>query len=152
MTISPHSDSSAAFDSLAEPIRRWIWKQKWPSLRDVQTKAIPAILAGGDVVISARTAAGKTEAALLPLLTRVLQRAERPSGFDIVYVSPLKALINDQYRRLENLCEDCEIALHRWHGDVSSDAKQRARSRPSGLLIITPESLEATLVRRGSDC
>lgn len=150
MTTSPHSSSSAAFDTLAEPIRRWIWKQKWPSLRDVQAKAIPAILAGGDVVISARTAAGKTEAALLPLLTRVLQRAERSAGFDIVYVSPLKALINDQYRRLDSLCEDCEIALHRWHGDVSSDAKQRARSRPSGLLIITPESLEATLVRRGS--
>jgi ATP-dependent Lhr-like helicase len=151
MTISPPSDSSAAFESLAEPIRRWIWKQKWPSLRDVQAKAIPAILAGGDVVISARTAAGKTEAALLPLLTRVLQGAERPAGFDIVYVSPLKALINDQYRRLESLCEDCNIALHRWHGDVSSDARQRARARPSGVLIITPESLEATLVRRGTD-
>lgn len=151
MTISPPSSSSAAFDSLAEPIRRWIWKQKWPSLRDVQAKAIPAILAGGDVVISARTAAGKTEAALLPLLTRVLQGTKRPAGFNIVYVSPLKALINNQYRRLESLCEECDLALHRWHGDVSSDARQRARARPSGVLIITPESLEATLVRRGTE-
>ncbi|MGX5802621.1 DEAD/DEAH box helicase [Bradyrhizobium sp. Arg314] len=151
-TLPPSgSDGIAAFESLAEPVRRWIWKQRWSSLRDVQAKAVPAILPGGDVIVSARTAAGKTEAALLPLLTRVLRRTERKPGFDILYVSPLKALINDQYRRLESLCEDCEVSLHRWHGDVSSDAKQRARSRPSGIVIITPESLEATLIWRGAD-
>lgn len=75
-TLPPSaSDSVAAFENLAEPIRRWIWKQKWSALRDVQAKAIPAILAGGDVIVSARTAAGKTEAALLQLITRVLQRS-----------------------------------------------------------------------------
>jgi ATP-dependent Lhr-like helicase len=153
MTTSPRSDSDrgAAFDSLAEPVQRWIWEQKWASLRDVQAKAIPEILAGGDVIISARTAAGKTEAALLPLLTRVLRRPERAGGFDILCVSPLKALINDQFRRLESLCDRCDIPLHRWHGDVSSTVKQRARSRPAGIVMITPESLEATLMRRGRD-
>jgi len=142
---------TSAFDQLSDPVRRWIWKQKWPSLRDVQDKAIPAVLAGGDVVISARTAAGKTEAALLPLLTRVIRAQTDRDGFSILYVSPLKALINDQARRLQSLCDDCDILLHKWHGDVSADAKARARKRPSGIVLITPESLEALLVRRGNE-
>jgi ATP-dependent Lhr-like helicase len=78
------SDGGVVFDSLSEPVRRWIWKQKWPALRDVQAKAIPEILAGGDVILSARTAAGKTEAAMLPLLSRVLKRPQRGIGFDIL--------------------------------------------------------------------
>jgi ATP-dependent Lhr-like helicase len=140
----------SAFDRLAHPVRRWIWQQKWQRLRDVQEKAIPVILAGGDVVVSARTAAGKTEAAILPLLTRVLEGDGR-DGFRILYVSPLKALINDQHRRLEPLCEACDIPLHKWHGDVSADAKARARKNPGGVVLITPESLEALLVRRGKE-
>ena len=140
----------SAFERLGHPVRRWIWQQKWQRLRDVQEKAIPAILAGGDVVISARTAAGKTEAAIMPLLTRVLDGDGR-DGFRILYVSPLKALINDQYRRLEPLCEACDIPLHKWHGDVSADAKARARKTPNGVVLITPESLEALLVRRGKE-
>ncbi|WP_312795980.1 DEAD/DEAH box helicase [Tianweitania sp.] len=141
----------SAFELLSEPVRKWIWQQKWPSLRDVQEKGIPAILSGGDVVISAKTAAGKTEAALLPLLTRIAAREQDEDGFAVLYVSPLKALINDQYRRLQGLCENAGVLLHKWHGDVSADAKARARRRPSGIVLITPESLEALLVRRGSE-
>ncbi len=142
----------APLDRLAEPVRRWIWQQNWTRLRDVQEKAIPAILAGGDVVISARTAAGKTEAAFLPLLTRIVATGGPDmQGFAALYVAPLKALINDQYRRLEALCEACAVPLHRWHGDVSAEVKKRVRDRPTGIILITPESLEATLVRRGRD-
>lgn len=146
MTNLPRS----AFDSLSPLVQKWIWQQKWQRLRDVQEKAIPAVLNGGDVVISARTAAGKTEAAMLPLLTRVLAK-DNWDGFAVLYVSPLKALINDQYRRLESLCEACDIQLHKWHGDVSADTKSKARKRPSGIVLITPESLEALLVRRGRE-
>ena len=143
----PHS----AFDQLALPVRRWIWQQKWAALRDVQEKAIPAVLGGGDVVISARTAAGKTEAAFLPLLSRLVESERTADGFAILYVSPLKALINDQHRRLESLCKACDVLLHKWHGDVDETAKARARKRPSGIVLITPESLEALLVRRGGE-
>lgn len=144
--------ASRAFELLAEPVRRWIWQQGWSELRDVQEQAIPAILSGGDVILAARTAAGKTEAAFLPLLSRILPKLDggRP-GFTVLYVSPLKALINDQFRRLESLLEACDLPLHRWHGDVSADAKRKARERPQGVVLITPESLEATLVRRGAD-
>ena len=87
---------------------------------------------------------------MLPLLTRVVAKQNR-NGFAILYVSPLKALINDQHRRLEDLCEACDIGLHKWHGDVSADAKARARKNPGGIVLITPESLEALLVRRGRE-
>lgn len=140
----------SAFERLAQPVQRWIWEKKWQKLRDVQEKAIPAILSGGDVVIAARTAAGKTEAAILPLLSRVIAKPNR-DGFAILYVSPLKALINDQNRRLESLCDACDVSLHKWHGDVSADSKARARKNPGGIVLITPESLEALLVRRGRE-
>lgn len=116
----------------------------------MQEEAIGPILAGGDVIVSASTASGKTEAAFLPLLTRAYLSQSSP-GFKVVYISPIKALINDQHRRLENLCEGLQMPLHKWHGDGAASAKKRARSDPGGVLLITPESLEATLMRRGSD-
>ena len=72
-------------------------------------------------------------------------------GFAVLYVSPLKALINDQFRRLESLCETCDVIVTKRHGDVAANVKARARQRPSGIVLITPESLEALLVRRGGE-
>lgn len=157
MTNSPLSGSegagahvSVAFDLLAEPVRRWIWEKGWTTLRDIQERAIPLLVGSDhDAIIAAATAGGKTEAAFLPLISRLLRREEGANGFDFVYVSPLKALINDQFRRLEDLCERTHIAVHPWHGDVSQATKIRARKNPSGILLITPESLEALFVLRG---
>jgi ATP-dependent Lhr-like helicase len=152
MRILPPSGSDAAtgFDRLHPEIRRWIWEQKWEELRDVQDRSISAVLDGaGDVLITASTAAGKTEAAFLPILTTVADRDAK--GFSVLYVSPLKALINDQFRRLDQLCERLEIPAVRWHGDAPQSAKQRARRDPRGVILITPESIEAMLVRRPGD-
>lgn len=142
---------SKAFGLLAEPIQRWIWQQQWTALHDIQEESIPFLLnCDDDLVIAAPTAAGKTEAAFLPLISRLLS-SESGNGFDLVYVSPLKALINDQFRRLRDLCEKLEVPVHPWHGDISQSAKARARRFPSGILLITPESLEAMFVLRGQD-
>src|SRR5580693_4971093 len=95
----PAADSaSGSFDLLDQRIQRWIWAQKWQELHDVQERAIPRILAADrDVILAAATAGGKTEAAFLPILTNLLRR---PSDDGLViYISPLKALINDQWRR-----------------------------------------------------
>ncbi|HWW46857.1 MAG TPA: DEAD/DEAH box helicase [Xanthobacteraceae bacterium] len=144
------SEGAASFDRLHPEIRRWIWEQRWEELRDVQDRAIGAILDGDcDVLITASTAAGKTEAAFLPILTSVADRPDR--GFSVLYVSPLKALINDQFRRLDQLCERLGIDAVRWHGDAPQSAKQRARRNPLGAVLITPESIEAMLLRRPSD-
>jgi ATP-dependent helicase Lhr and Lhr-like helicase len=131
-------------------VRRWIWSQGWAELRAFQADAIDAVLRGGDVLISAPTAGGKTEAAFLPLASRVADLEVRP-GFNLLYISPLKALINDQFRRLEPLFEALDLPVHRWHGDVSAHSKAKARKAPRGVVLITPESLEALFMRRGRE-
>ena len=151
---SPASDSngeSQAFDLLAEPIRRWIWQKKWTALRDIQERAIPYLIdRDDDLIIAAATAGGKTEAAFLPLISKAFTTGSG-KGFDLIYVGPLRALINDQFRRLEELCEALEMPVHPWHGDISQAVKARARKNPRGILLITPESLEAMFVLRGAD-
>lgn len=143
---------SRGFALLAQPVQKWIWRSGWGELREIQEQAIPLLLGGDrDLVIAAPTASGKTEAAFVPLLSRLVSADSHAQGFDIVYVSPLKALINDQFRRLEDLCEALEVPVHKWHGDVNSAAKARAMRAPQGVLLITPESLEALFVRRGRE-
>lgn len=144
------SDPPSSFDRLHPEIRRWIWEQNWEELRDVQDRAIGAVLdSRDDVLIAASTAAGKTEAAFLPILTAIADRSEK--GLSALYVSPLKALINDQFRRLELLCERMEIDVVRWHGDAPQSAKARTLRNPSGVALITPESIEALFVRRPAE-
>ncbi|MBC8739823.1 DEAD/DEAH box helicase [Paraburkholderia sp. UCT31] len=129
-------------------IQRWIWQKGWTELRDAQERAIPPILeAKNDVIIAASTASGKTEAAFMPILSRLL--ALEPEQGVVLYISPLKALINDQWGRLDQLCEELEIPVVPWHGDVAATKKQRFVKQPAGCVLITPESLEAILYNKG---
>lgn len=115
----------------------------------MQEQAAHAILDGpADIVIAAATAGGKTEAAFLPICSLLVGAAT--GSVRVLYVSPLKALINDQYSRLDALCEHLEIPVHRWHGDVDTAKKHQVLREPSGVLLITPESLEALFVLRGT--
>ncbi|WP_434120458.1 DEAD/DEAH box helicase [Pseudomonas fortuita] len=126
-----------------------MWSQGWTSLRDAQEWALPALIgADKDVIIAASTAAGKTEAAFLPVLSNLLNDTSTAGA--VLYISPLKALINDQWDRLSRLCGRLEIPVVAWHGDVSASKKQRFLKSPEGILLITPESLEALFVNRGS--
>ncbi|GAA6206386.1 DEAD/DEAH box helicase [Thalassotalea sp. SU-HH00458] len=126
-------------------VQKWLFKQGWPDLREIQKKSIPPILAGkSDVLISASTAAGKTEAFFLPACSAI---ADDIDGFGILYISPLKALINDQYRRLESLCDLLDMPVVPWHGDSPQSLKNKAKKDPRGVLLITPESLESLLIR-----
>lgn len=137
----------SAFDMLASSVQRWIWKQGWTSLNEIQEKSIPIILkADSDVIISAATAGGKTEAALFPILTSI--DGDDNYGCKVLYISPLKALINDQYRRLQDVTEGTHIKVTPWHQDVSISVKNHFLKTPSEILIITPESLESFLMNR----
>lgn len=156
MTTLPPSNSSdqeqtsSGFQRLHPGVQKWIWQQKWPSLRPIQEQAIPPILNGKkDVIISAATAGGKTEAAFLPIFSRLME--ETGAGVGALCVSPLKALINDQFRRLSEIGELLEITVTPWHGDIDPGRKKRLLKQPNGILIITPESLEALFVRHGPD-
>lgn len=143
-------DRPPAFELLHPALRRWVWDKGWTALRDVQARAIPAILgAEADVVISAATAAGKTEAAFLPIVSSLTKSPSVTKGVEVLAVSPLKALINDQQERLEDLCRPLDIPVTAWHGDVNGSVKRRLLETPQGILLITPESLEALLVLRG---
>ena len=157
MTNSPRSDSdlpagtpSQAFGRYHPGVRRWIYDQGWSRLRDIQERAADVVISGArDVIISSATASGKTEAALLPICSALAERPETVTGVAALYVSPLKALINDQYDRILGLCGPLKIPVHRWHGDAPAAGKARVLRSPAGLLLITPESLEALFVRRG---
>lgn len=136
------------FEQLHPGIQRWVWQQGWPSLRQIQAQAIPLVLGRqSDVVISAPTAGGKTEAAFLPIMSDLAQ-FEGP-GLRCLCVSPLRALINDQTRRLTSMAEAVELRVQPWHGDVSV-GRASFWKRPANILITTPESLEALLMRRGA--
>lgn len=139
---------SQAFTQLDPRIQRYLWSEGWGALREVQELAIPSVLLGNeDVLVAASTASGKTEAAFLPALTRLLSQ---PDMGLIVYISPLKALINDQFGRLERLCETLEVPVWPWHGDVTATSKRKFLQKRCGVLLITPESLEAMLCNRGT--
>ena len=130
--------NSSSFELLHDSVQRWVWSQGWTGLRDIQENSIPEVLRGdSDVIISASTAGGKTEAAFLPILSRIL--SERSEGYDVLYVSPLKALINDQYRRLQDMTSGTDVEVTPWHGDIDASRKARSLKNPAGILIITPE-------------
>ena len=134
-------------------MQRWVYDQGWSTLHDAQERSVQILIApNSDLIIAAATAAGKTEAAFLPICSYLL--TSDPSsefGPDVLYVSPLKALINDQSDRLELMCERADIPVHRWHGDVGATRKAKAARSAGGVLLITPESLEAFLCRRGHE-
>jgi ATP-dependent Lhr-like helicase len=141
------NSNSSSFELLHESVQRWLWNQGWTSLRDIQENSIPVVLRGdSDVIISASTAGGKTEAAFLPILSRIL--SEKSDGYDVLYVSPLKALINDQYRRLLDMTSGTSVEVTPWHGDIDASRKAKSLKNPTGILIITPESLESFLINR----
>ena len=152
-TDSPRSNSdrhpSSAFERFHAGVQRWIWDQGWKALRPVQERAALQILDGNaDVIISAPTAGGKTEAAFLPIASRLAET--EADGIACLCVSPLKALINDQSTRLTPLFEHVGLPLTPWHGDVPQSRKQKLLHEKKGVLLITPESLEAFFVLRGA--
>ena len=136
---------SSEFQLLDPIIQKWVYKQGWSDLRQIQKDSIKPILSEKmDVVISAATAAGKTEGAFLPACTSISSLTD---SVGILYISPLKALINDQYRRLEGLCDMLDISVTAWHGDSSQSNKKQCKKNPQGIVLITPESLESLLIR-----
>lgn len=137
------------FERYAPFVQDYIYRNEWENLRAVQVAAGDAIFnTDENVLISASTAAGKTEAAFFPIIT--LFSEDMPSSVGCIYIGPLKALINDQFERLNELCDEADIPVWHWHGDVAMSHKHKLIKNPSGILQITPESLEAMLMRKSS--
>ena len=135
------------FERYAPFIQDFIYRNNWESLRAIQAAAGDAIFNTDDnVLLTASTASGKTEAAFFPILTLFFE--DMPRSVGAIYIGPLKALINDQFTRLNELCEEADIPVWHWHGDVAQSHKNKMLKKPSGILQITPESLEAMLLRK----
>lgn len=137
----------SAFDRYAPFVQDYIYRNHWENLRAIQVAAADAIFNTDDnVLLTASTASGKTEAAFFPIITLFSENS--PSSVGCIYIGPLKALINDQFTRLTDLCEEVDIPVWHWHGDVAQSHKSRLMRKPSGILQITPESLEAMLLHK----
>lgn len=135
-----------SFDLLSEPIRKFIRDKGWEQLRPIQNASISKILGSDEnFILASRTASGKTEAAFLPILSKV---NFNDSGVQVLYISPLIALINDQFYRVEELCKNLDVTVTKWHGEANKTLKDRLIKQPTGIVLITPESLEAMFVNK----
>ncbi len=138
---------SNPFYRLAPFIQEYIYRKNWTELRDVQVDACHVLFDTDDhLLLASGTASGKTEAAFFPILTAISQ--DMPKSVGILYIGPLKALINDQFERLNDLLVDAHIPVWHWHGDVPQSEKTKLMRNPSGVLQITPESLEGLMMNR----
>ena len=133
-----------SYELLSEPIRKFVRDKRWESLRPIQAAAIAKIIStDNNYILASRTASGKTEAAFLPILSKT---DFNKVGVQVLYISPLIALINDQFYRIEDLCKDLEISVTKWHGEAKKSLKTSLLKNPNGIVLITPESLEAMFV------
>ena len=149
-TSDTPTDDVDVFSRYAPFIQDYIYQSGWHALRDVQEATGRAIFTTDHhVLVCASTASGKTEAAFFPMLTLLDEAPAHSVG--ILYIAPLKALINDQFLRLDELCEQAHITVTKWHGDASQSAKRKLLKHPSGIVQITPESLESLLINRAME-
>ena len=124
---------------LVKPVRRLIEQKAFPEPTEPQTKTIPKILEGKNVLLISPTATGKTEAAFLPVLSMLLQAQQTP-GIKVLYITPLRALNRDMLERLEWWCNNLDIKLAVRHGDTDTKERTRQSRSPPDVLITTPET------------
>jgi ATP-dependent helicase Lhr and Lhr-like helicase len=136
----------SSFDLLPLPIKKIIYDLGWQQLTKIQAAAIENIIKTDfNYILCSKTASGKTEAVFLPILSKLERKTK---GIKVLYISPLIALINDQFERLDRLCEYLDIKVTKWHGEASISQKKKLIVNPEGLLLITPESLESIFVNK----
>ena len=138
------------FERFPNFIKEFIYSHSWEELRHIQLEAARVIFeTDAHLLLTSSTASGKTEAAFFPILSELYEKYDR--GIRVLYIAPLKSLINDQFERMDELLRESGIPVTRWHGDVSASQKKKLLEDPQGILQITPESLEAMLINRSND-
>ncbi len=141
---------SDIFSRFSPLVQDFIYSEGWQTLRPIQTEAAKVIFDSDDnLILSSDTASGKTEAVFFPIITEI--EGSYAESVEVLYVAPLKSLINDQFERIEHLLRDSGIPVFHWHGDVAASHKNKLLKKPAGVLQITPESLESMLMNRHSD-
>jgi ATP-dependent Lhr-like helicase len=140
----------SVFERFPDYIREYIYRHSWDSLREIQLLAADSLFnTENNLLLTSSTASGKTEAAFFPILSML--DGDLPESVAVLYIAPLKSLINDQFGRIEELLDISGIPVTHWHGDVAQSHKKKLLEKPRGILQITPESLESMLMNRSND-
>lgn len=146
------TNADRVFSRFPDFIKEYVYSRGWSELRDVQLEAARVIFeTDNNLLISSSTASGKTEAAFFPIISDVYDDPECQRSVSVLYIAPLKSLINDQFYRLDELLDMSGLKVTHWHGDVGASAKSKLLKNPEGILQITPESLESMLINRSND-
>jgi len=146
------TDADKIYSRFPDFIKEYIYAQGWSELREIQLAAADVIFnSDNNLLLSSSTASGKTEAAFFPIISDIVENPSEKKSISVLYVAPLKSLINDQFYRLDDLLESTGIPLTHWHGDVGASHKSSLLKNPDGILQITPESLESMLINRSND-
>ena len=146
------TEADKIFARFPDFIKEYIYGHGWSELREVQLEAAKVIFNTDDnLLLSSSTASGKTEAAFFPIISDITENPPEVSSVSVLYIAPLKSLINDQFYRLDELLSLSGIPVTHWHGDVSLSHKSKLIKNPEGILQITPESLEAMVMSRSND-
>ena len=144
------TEAERIFERFPDFIREFIYSHSWETLRPVQIAAAKTIFeTDNNLLLTTSTASGKTEAAFFPIIAQLCE--SMPQSVGVLYIAPLKSLINDQFLRIDELLDESGIRVTHWHGDVSQSHKKKLLENPSGILQITPESLESILMNRSND-
>ncbi len=146
------TDADRIFGRFPDFIKEYIYSHGWSELREIQLAAAQAIFeTESNLLLSSSTASGKTEAAFFPIIADIVDNPPDVRSVSVLYIAPLKSLINDQFYRLEELLDTTGITLTHWHGDVGAGHKSKLLKNPEGILQITPESLESMVINRAND-
>jgi len=146
------TEADRVFSRFPDFIKEYIYSHGWSELREVQLDAARVIFeTDKNLLLSSSTASGKTEAAFFPIITDIYDDPECKGSISVLYIAPLKSLINDQFYRLDELLDLSGIPVTHWHGDVGASHKSKLLKKPEGILQITPESLESMLMNRSND-
>lgn len=138
------------FSRFSPLVQDFIYASGWEALRPIQIAAAQVIFDTDDnLILASDTASGKTEAVFFPIITQIEGSCD--GSVEVLYIAPLKSLINDQFERIDTLLRDSGIPVFHWHGDVAASHKNRLIKNPAGVLQITPESLESMLMNRHND-
>ncbi|MBR7161747.1 MAG: DEAD/DEAH box helicase [Clostridia bacterium] len=143
-------DSSQIFYRFSPLVQDFIYANGWETIRPIQIEAAKIIFDTNDnLILSSDTASGKTEAVFFPIISEM--ENSFAESVEVLYIAPLKSLINDQFERIDALLRDSGIPVFHWHGDVAASHKNKLLKHPAGVLQITPESLESMLMNKHSD-
>ena len=146
------TDADVVFSRFPDFIKEYIYSHGWSELRETQLAAADVIFnTDSNLLLSSSTASGKTEAAFFPIIADIVDSPASAKSISVLYIAPLKSLINDQFYRLEEVLDQSGITLTHWHGDVSASHKTKLLRNPEGILQITPESLESMVINRSND-